>query len=173
MKKILFICITLLAVNQADAQFSKAELVVNGLTCSMCSFATQKQLQTIPFIDSISTDLNYTTYLLYFKKDTDIQLEQIRQKVEDAGFSVGSLVLTGQFNGLKISNNYHYNYKNILYHFMNVSNRELNGDTRVKLIDKGFVSDKEYRSFKKSAAAYPCYETGRMEGTKVYHITLL
>jgi hypothetical protein len=38
-------------------QFDSARLQVNGLTCSMCSKATQEQLETMKFIESIETDL--------------------------------------------------------------------------------------------------------------------
>jgi len=174
MKKIILIAILMISVFKADAQFTKAELVVNGLTCSMCSFATQKQLQTIDFIDSIGTDLNHTTFILYFKKNADISSALIKKKVEDAGFSVGSLVYTASFDNVKVENNYHYSHKSTLYHFMNVKSQTLNGLVKVKIIDKGFISDKDYKRYKKMAAKYPCYETGQMpDADKVYHLTII
>ncbi len=172
MKNILFI-ISLFSFITANAQFSKAELVANGLTCSMCSLATQKQLQTISFIDSIGTDLNHTTFILYFKKNVTIDCDLIRKKVEDAGFSVGSLILTAHFENVKVENNFHYNYKNTLYHFMDIKPQTVNGNIKMKLIDKGFISDKEYKKYKKIAEKYPCYETGKMtDADRVYHITI-
>lgn len=166
--------IAIMATVFAQAQFEKAELVVNGLTCSMCSLATHNQLKTIPFIDSIQIDLNSTTYILHFKKDAELDTDLIRKKVEDAGFSVGSLIYTASFTNLSIENNYHYKYQQTLYHFMDVKSQTLNGDVRVKVIDKGFISDKEYKKFKKNAEKFPCYETGKMsEAAKVYHLTIV
>ena len=157
-----------------NAQFSKARLKVNGLTCSMCSLATQKQLQTIDFIDSIETDLNTTSYILYFKKNADIDCDLIKKKVEDAGFSVGSLILSANFNNQKIENNYHYPFKNTLYHFVDVKYQILNGNVMVKLIDKGFVGDKEFKKYNKIAQGHPCYQTGKMTDVdRVYHLTIV
>jgi copper chaperone CopZ len=174
MKKLNLTGVLLLLTIITNAQFNRAELKVNGLTCSMCSYATEKQLNTIDFIDSIGNDLDHTTYILYFKKDADINSDLIKSKVEDAGFSIGSLIYTANFTNLKIENNYHLTYKSTLYHFMNVKSVTLNGDVRLKLIDKGFVSDKEFKRYRKMAEKYPCYQTGKMpDADKVYHLTLI
>jgi hypothetical protein len=46
------------------------------------------------------------------------------------------------------------------------------GNVLLKLIDKGFVTDKEYRKFLKQAT--PCYQTGKMpDVNRVYHVTVL
>jgi copper chaperone CopZ len=174
MKKIILGLLMFPLVFSASAQFTKAELVVNGLTCSMCSFATQKQLKTIDFIDSIGTDLNHTTFILYFKKGADINTDIIKRKVEDAGFAVGSLIYTATFTNLKIDNNTHYDHNNTLYHFIDVKPQTLNGTVRVRVIDKGYVSDKEFKKYKKLADKFPCYETGKMPNVnRVYHLTMM
>lgn len=73
------------------AQFTKAELKASGLTCSMCNLATQKQLQSISFIDSIVPDLESNTFHIYFKHQQEIDFGLIKKKVEDAGFFVAEL----------------------------------------------------------------------------------
>ncbi|MDZ4759050.1 MAG: heavy-metal-associated domain-containing protein [Bacteroidota bacterium] len=172
--KLILICIFIIAQISAHAQFVKAELVASGLTCSMCSFATQKQLQSVPFIDTIGTDLNHTTFLLSFKKDSVIDFTLIKKKVEDAGFSVASLVLTFHFDSLKVDNNYHLYYQNSLYHFINLKSRILNGNTKLKLIDKGFVSDKEYKKYRKVIDNHTSEQAGNTRIiTHVYHIIVL
>ena len=65
MKKYLLLFALSISNLTVQAQFIKAELVASGLTCSMCSFATQKQLQTVPYIDSIGTDAGCHRCLLY------------------------------------------------------------------------------------------------------------
>ena len=158
---------------QGQAQFSSAELQVNGLTCSMCSKATQAQLETIDFIDSIETDLVNTTYILHFEDNAQISADLIKRKVEDAGFSVGSLVLTANFENQEIENHYHHPFENILYHFLEVDEQTLDGPTQLRIVDEGFISVKEYKIFRKVAADYPCFESGKMEGAdRVYHVTL-
>ena len=57
MKKSMLIILTLITGMYAKAQFIKAELQASGLTCSMCSFATQKQLKTLSYVDSIGVNL--------------------------------------------------------------------------------------------------------------------
>ena len=52
----------------SQAQIIKAELTATGLTCSMCSKATYKQLTSIPEVEKVESDLNKTAFILYFKK---------------------------------------------------------------------------------------------------------
>ncbi|HJP63989.1 MAG TPA: hypothetical protein VJ844_11120, partial [Mucilaginibacter sp.] len=54
----IFLVLILFSATAAKAQFTKAELQVSGLTCSMCSKATEKSLRTLGFIDDIKADLN-------------------------------------------------------------------------------------------------------------------
>lgn len=159
------------------AQFVKAELQASGLTCSMCSFATEKSLKTLPFIDSIGHDLNHTTFILYFKRDATVDLDKIRQKVDDAGFSVAKLLVTFKFEQEKISNNYHYRLDNNLYHFINVKDQVLNGQVVLQIIDKGFITEKLYNKYGKQAEGHQCFQTGRMpeqsDIKRVYHVTVI
>lgn len=158
----------------ANGQILKADLIANGLTCSMCSNATYNQLKTIPFLDSIDTDVEHTKFILYFKANTDFDLKQIKSKVEDAGFSVGSLVLYMNFNNVNIEKDFHYTVGDITYHFIDSKNQILNNVKPVKLIDKGFVSDKEYKKYLKLASKYSCYQSGRMDNVKtLYHLKVV
>lgn len=174
MKKIIILFFSILFVANANAQISKAELIANGLTCSMCSKACYNQLKTIPFLDTIDTDVEHTKFILYFKPETTFDLKLIKSKVEDAGFSVGSLVLFMKFDHLTVENDFHYNVGDTTYHFMDTKKQTLNNISQVKVIDKGFVSDKEYKKYLKLASTYPCYKAGKMENIKVlYHIKVI
>jgi copper chaperone CopZ len=173
--RILFVLSALLILNiQANAQITKAELIANGLTCSMCSNATYNQLKTIPFLDSIDTDVEHTKFILYFNQNTAFDLKTIKSKVEDAGFSVGSLVLFMKFDNITVENDFHYNVGDITYHFMDTKKQTLNNISQVQVIDKGFVSDKEYKKYLKMASKYPCYKVGKMENIKtLYHLKVI
>lgn len=173
--RILFLLSALVLINfQANAQISKAELIANGLTCSMCSNATYNQLKTISFLDSIDTDVEHTKFILYFKQNTPFDLKTIKSKVEDAGFSVGSLVLFMKFDNIAVENDFHYNVGDITYHFMDTKKQTLNNISQVQVIDKGFVSDKEYKKYLKMASKYPCYKVGKMENIKtLYHLKVI
>lgn len=177
MKRTFLIILLCYVVSTVKAQFVKAELQASGLTCSMCSFATEKSLRTLDFIDSIGRNLDHTTFILYFKKDANIDLDKIKLKVEDAGFSVAKLLVTFRFDQEKIANNYHYRLGDNLYHFINVKDQVLNGPVILQVIDKGFISDKLYNKYGKQAEGHQCFQTGKMpEQTdikRVYHVTVI
>src|ERR1700712_2383103 len=122
----LFIAILALSIGAANAQFTKAELQVSGLTCSMCSKATEKSLRTLDFIGDIKVDLNRNIFLLTFKKDAPVNLDQISKKVENAGFFVNNLKATFNFDNVKVQDNY-FSYTGNTYHLINAGNKALSG----------------------------------------------
>src|ERR1700761_9301437 len=121
----IFVALLVTTISIAKAQFTKAELQVSGLTCSMCSNATEKSLRKLDFIGDIKTDLNRNLFIITFKKDAVVNLDQISQKVQSAGFSVNSLKATFNFANVKVSNNYRFNYNGTLYDFLNVGDKTL------------------------------------------------
>lgn len=170
--KILIAFIAFFIVSSAaKAQFVKADLQVSGLTCSMCQLATQKALKTLDFVSDIKPDLNRNVYVLTFRKDKTVSLDQIRKKVKDAGFSVSKLVATFNFNDVKISNDFHYKFGNDLYHFMNVPSKTLDGNVQVTVLDKDFIPAKDYKKYA-ADSKYACYKSGVMGSSRVYHITI-
>jgi len=171
MRAVLVIILSALMHFNSNGQISKAELIANGLTCSMCSNATLNQLKTILFLDSIDTDVEHTKFTLYFNPTKPFDLKLIKSKVEDAGFSVGSLVLFMNFEKVEVENNFHYSSGDITYHFMDTKKQILHGSTRLQVIDKGFVSEREYKKYLKMASKFPCYKGGKMDNVKVlYHL---
>lgn len=174
MRTILLFCFSLFYLSCLNAQITKAELIANGLTCSMCSNATYNQLKTISFLDSITTDVAHTKFILHFNPHKNFDLKLIKSKVEDAGFSVGALIIYMQFEGVAVENDYHYTTGDITYHFMDTKPQVLKNITPVKIIDKGFVTDKEYKRYLKMASKFSCYKIGKMENVKVlYHVKVI
>ncbi len=167
------ILLAVLAVSAqvAKAQFVKADLQVSGLTCSMCSKATEKSLRTLTFISDVKPDLNRNLFVVTFKKDAPVNLDAISKKVQDAGFSVNKLTASFNFDNLKINNNYHFNYAGNIYHFLNVKDETLNGITPVTVVDKAFVPASTYKKYA-AQTVYSCYKSGMMDGQKVYHVTI-
>ena len=147
----------LFAINSVQSQILKAELIANGLTCSMCSNATMKQLEILSFIDSIATDLDHTTFLLFFKKEKEVNIDLIRKKVEDAGFSVGSLIIYIYLNNQKVENGLSFSINNQQFIGMNTDSHMVNDIAKIKILNKGFIGDKEYKSLLKSSTKYPTY----------------
>ena len=157
MKNIIAILfITIFSVN-TNAQIAKAELIATGLTCSMCSNAINKQFKNMPEVDRVETDLNTNTFTVYLKKGNSLTPKTFKDKVEKAGFFIGSLVLTIPFNNVKAADNIVFENNNVSYVFIDTKPQILTGDTKVKVLDKGFVTQKEYKKLSKSLAKYPSY----------------
>lgn len=157
MKNIIAILfITIFSVN-TNAQIAKAELIATGLTCSMCSNAINKQFKNMPEVDRVETDLNTNTFTVYLKKGNSLTPKTFKDKVEKAGFFIGSLVLTIPFNNVKAADNIMFENNNSSYVFIDTKPQILTGDTKVKVLDKGFVTQKEYKKLTKSLAKYPSY----------------
>lgn len=180
--KTILLAITFIAAQfTASAQYKKADLQVAGLTCAMCSNATQKALKTLPFVDRIDTDLNTATFTLSFKPNSAVSLDEIREKVEGAGFSVATLKVTAHFDGVKVENDTHIPFAGQTLHFMNVKPQVLNGQKVVTVIDKDFVPAKQYKKYS-AQTKMSCYATGTMAdcchagakpaGKRVYHVTI-
>jgi copper chaperone CopZ len=156
-------------------KITKAEVQVNGLTCSMCSKATETSLQTLGFIDSVTPDLNRNVFVLSFKADQQVDIDQIRDKVEDAGFSIGTLSATMTFKNTVINENGIAQADGKVYQFVNTKNTTLDGPVTAQVIDKDFISSS---AFKKKAAVLksPVYLTGKgmIEGKeqRVYHLSI-
>src|ERR1700744_4396293 len=120
------IALIVISTSAAHAQFTKAELQVSGLTCSMCSKATEKSLRTLNFIGDIKADLNRNVFVITFKKDVPVNLEQISKKVENAGFFVNNLKATFNFENVKVSNKA-FSYGGDTYRFVSGGDKPLTG----------------------------------------------
>jgi copper chaperone CopZ len=170
MKKILISSIILFASIIANAQITKAELTATGLTCSMCSKATYKQLTSIPEVQKVETDLNKTAFILHFKQGANVNPGDLKKKVEDAGFSVGELIVVFNFTNQKAENNSSFIQNNITYTFMDTKPGVLTGEVKIKVLDKGFVVEKEYKKLLKQVKQYPTYAKANNNS---YHIKTL
>jgi copper chaperone CopZ len=166
MKAIILYCLFLFAFIPASAQFSKAEMQASGLTCSMCSNAINKSLGTLPFIESVNTDLNKNQFDVTFKNSEKVDFDQLRKKVEDAGFSVANLWVFTSFNNQKIGENEQLSIGGLNLRFVNVKDQTLNGEYKIKLVDKNFILKKEYRKYAGKIG------NATAGGEKLYHVTI-
>ena len=173
MKKIFYAIILIQFSSITLAQITKVDLQVAGLTCSMCSKATDKQLRTLDFIDTIEINLSHAIFTLHFKKDKTVDFNQIKKKVENAGFSVTMLEALCKLDNLKIENNFQFNYENIRFCFIDVKPQTLNGQVALRIIDKGFISDKEYKKHRTqlSQLVTNTDKIASHDGD-IYHVTL-
>jgi len=160
-------CLVLMTSVQSYSQISKAEIMATGLTCSMCSNAINKQLKATVGVDSVSTDLNTNTFTVYFKKDSKIMPRVLKEGVEKAGFFIGSLVITVPTDNLKIEVNKTISLNGSTFVLLNEELKNSNGETKLKIYDKGYVTQKEHKKLLKTfskTASYP------LDNEDDYHI---
>jgi len=181
MKKLLLILIIALSAAPSQAQFTKATLQATGLTCAMCSNAINKALQKVPFVESIKSDIKNSAFTMVFKADTQVDIDALKDAVEDAGFSIGSLRLKGSLDETKIEKEQHIKIGNENFHFLNANNQVLNGEQTITVVDKNFVTEKQFKKHS-SATKMSCMQTGKAAsccvkdgisaGERVYHVTI-
>ncbi len=172
MKKIILFIAFIAFTISAQAQIVKAELQVSGLTCSMCSLATQKSLSTLDFIGEIKPDLNKNIFYISFKPNKPVNLDALKQKVMAAGFSVNKLVTIVNFNHVDVPADLSVPFQGMTFRFSGTATKQLNGETRLLIIDKDFVPSgafKKYNAQLKDAT----YTTGLDDKkARIYHVTL-
>lgn len=156
-----------IAGSTATAQIEKAEIIATGLTCSMCSNAINKQFKSLSQVDSVQTDLNTNTFTVYLKKGNDVKPKLLKESVEKAGFFVGSMVVTMSFDNVQVLENQTIKKDDVTLVFVDIKSKTLNGPTKVKVLDKGFVTQKEYKKLTKSYSKYLTYSA---ENEDDYHV---
>jgi len=170
MKKIVLFSVILFAAIIANGQIIRAEVTAIGLTCSMCSKATYKQLASIPEVENVEPDLNNTAFILFFKNGSAVNINDIKGKVEEAGFAIGELLVVFNFKNQQAENNRTFTVDKTLFTFMDTKSGNLAGEVKVKVLDKGYVVEKEYKKLSKMIKQYPSYATVSKNS---YHIKTL
>jgi len=162
MKNILLLIAISISI-ATQAQVTRVYFQASGLTCSMCSNAIYKALKTLDFVDKIDADVKRYTFELSFKSNSSVDFGKIKRKVEDAGFSVSSFFASIDFDNVQFKSDQPVRIGGNTLLFVNLKDQALSGETMVRLVDKGFISSKEYKgnSFSKSRTD---------EG--VYHVSL-
>lgn len=165
----------------ADAQIKTVTIQASGLTCSMCSNSINKALKTIAYVDQVNANIKNSTFEISFTSNENISFDLLKKKVEDAGFFVAKMEVALLVENLMVSNDEHVELNGTMYHFLNVGEKLLNGSQVFRLLDKGFVSSKEYKKNQKFTSM-ECYHTGvvgscckkkdKLKGTRIYHVTL-
>lgn len=159
LKFVLVACLVLITSIKSFAQISKAEIIAMGLTCSMCSNAINKQLKKLPEVVTVETDLNTNTFTVTLKEGNNLSPKVFKEKVEKAGFFIGSLVVTSKPETITKSAYILVNDK--------VSNAS---EIQFKILDKGFVTEKE---FKKLSKTYKNVETYASNNEDDFHIKMI
>lgn len=180
MKKIFIIAAILFSVS-VQAQVTKVSLQASGLTCSMCSNSINKSLKSLDYVEKVMANIKSSTFDITFKPGATVNFDQLKKKVEDAGFFVANLTATVQFSNLVIEKDEHYNVAGMNIHFLNAKGQVLNGEQAIQVVDKGYVSAKAFKKnqlytqmecYKTGVAGHCCKKPGLTEGSRIFHVTI-
>ncbi len=164
MKKLLIIIALILTPVISSAQITSATLQASGLTCSMCSNAVFKSLNTVPFVESVDSDVETSTFIIKLRSGEIIDPAALYKAVEKAGFSISNLTLKVKVNSLKVKNNARVAFGGISYNLVDVKERIVDGEVNFRLLDKNFVSPKEFKKIKSKLTS--------SKTDRVYNVTI-
>jgi len=180
MRKSILFFLSLIYFN-AHSQINKVIIQASGLTCSMCSNSINKALKSVDYVDDVAANIKNSTFEITFKPNAKVNFDQLKKKVEAAGFFVAKFEANVNFDYLNVSDEFHVELFGTMFHFMNVGNRILNSETTIRVIDKGFITSKEFKKNSKYTKR-ECYQTGVMgscckqnaksEAVRIYHVTI-
>ena len=92
MKKLLLI---LLLIPLFSLSQDKVKFIASGLTCSMCSRAVYKSLQSDKDVVKIETNLETQEWNVEYKQGTYTS-DKLKKSVEGSGFSVERIWMNGE-----------------------------------------------------------------------------
>ncbi len=161
MKKvhIIIASIVLMISLKSYAQIVKAEIRATGLTCSMCSNAINKQLKSMAEVANVETDLNTNTFTVTLKEGNSLTPKVFKEKVEKAGFFIGSLVLTTKAETIKQEG----------YVVVNKASTN-NAEVQIQILDKGYVTEKEFKKLSKSLKNVVTYNSNNEDDFHVKYL---
>jgi copper chaperone CopZ len=151
-------------------QVESVSLQASGLTCSMCSRAIYKSLVKVPGVAKVTEDIEHSSYLIEFKDQGKISPDDLKKAVRDAGFSVARMELRANFNHVAIPANAPLLYGGISFVFVGTDRQELNGEQRLIVVDKDFLSDKERQKYARVTENAPA--GAARVGDRVYHVVI-
>ncbi len=179
--KNIFFAVAMLVAFTTNAQVTKVTLQASGLTCSMCSNSINKALKTLSFAQGVSSDIKTSSFEIKIKPGSKVSFDEIKNKVEGAGFFVANMKASVNFANDKVADNEHVVIDGLTLHFLNTKTQTLNGEKSVQILDKGFVSAKTFKKnevytkmdcYKTGVAGSCCTKTGLAANTRIYHVTI-
>lgn len=179
--KPLFVIIAAFLAMSVQAQVSKVSLQASGLTCSMCSNSINKSLKSLDYVEKVMANIKTSTFDIVFKPGAAVNFDQLKKKVEDAGFFVANLTATVNFNNLTVEKDGHYTVAGMTIHVLNAKGQILNGEQAIQVVDKGYVSAKAFKKnqlytqmecYKTGVAGSCCSKAGLSAGARIFHVTI-
>lgn len=99
---LVFILVLLLSLGLGTLPLEAAEgkdqtvlVKVNGLSCPFCAYGVEKKLKALDGVKDIHVRMNEGEVIITFEVGTKIDVEAIKQAVEDSGFTAREVILPG------------------------------------------------------------------------------
>lgn len=159
-----YIILLIATVTVAKAQFTKAELQVSGLTCSLCAKSTEKAIKALPFVSEVKPDLIRNVYMITFKNDAPIDFELISKKVKSSGFFVNYLKTTFNFANTPVADNA-FTFGGDTFRLLNAE-KPMSGEVLLTIVDKGFAPPSVSKKYLGKTPAAPA------ASGKTYHLAI-
>jgi copper chaperone CopZ len=179
MKKIIMTMMTMVCASLiTQAQIQSANLQASGLTCSMCSNSIHQALVKLPFIEKVHANIKMSSFDITFNSIENVDIDALKNAVEDAGFFVAGLSLRTQVSSITIGKDTHLDLDGRLFHFLNAAGQSLDGNVTFQIVDRGFVPAKTFKKNSK-LTSMACYQSGRTgsccskeAGRRLYHVII-
>jgi copper chaperone CopZ len=150
MQKVIIVTTIYLLISLTTAgQFKTANIGIDGLTCSMCSYSVERSIKKLGFVERVAVDLNTNIATVVFKTDVKTNIRDLIKSVANAGFSVHSL--SAQFNfptSVKVTDSFFYFDDQTFIILDPKSNEMFRGPVEIKFIEKKFSESKLYKKYK-------------------------
>jgi len=90
----IFIVLISIAVSTSLAQSNEVKIRVDGLSCPFCAYGLEKKLNDLDGVESINIDFEEGLVVLQVTDSENISEEEIRTKIEKAGFTPREIVFS-------------------------------------------------------------------------------
>ncbi|MDC7217634.1 MAG: hypothetical protein PQJ28_01280, partial [Spirochaetales bacterium] len=112
----------------------------------------------------VDSDVETSTFKITFRQGQGIDIDALQKAVVKAGFSVSRMVVTTNLTDLKLSENNEATIDGHKFYFINVKEKTLNGEVDLKILDKDFITAKEYKKVKDNLK--------QSEASRVYNVAI-
>ncbi len=95
MNKFLLIFMTTFFLLPTSGLFAQnsVEVQIDGLACPFCAYGLEKKLSDLDGVDSIKIDIEKGIVTLIIQEDKTINKEVIKEKIKEAGFTPGEIII--------------------------------------------------------------------------------
>ena len=182
MFKYIMACVFVVVSGTSIAQINSFRLQASGLTCALCARSIHKNLETVPWISRVETDLEKSEFIISVKPDMGIDADIITKKVEDAGFGVAGLTVNARVSQGTLDSDQHLTLNGMSMHIITTRGVTTDGEISLRLVDKSFLGSKEQKKFSK-ISKHDCFLTGKAsgecckaagiaEGSRIFHVII-